>query len=735
MGKKRQLLMEKKMIIMLLIVIIVGFVVVTGRLVKLQIFDGSYYAAKALNQQLSVDTISPIRGTIYDRNMVPLAESATIWDVTASPKYIKNDVQRNSIADNLSPILKIDRQTIYNQLNNKSSYVVITKQIDQPTADLINKYIKNSKIGCIALIADSKRYYPFGNFASQLLGFTGTDGQGLSGIEAEYDSVLKGIPGQTISTKNANGANSQSDYTNYVPVQNGYNLVLTIDETVQHDLETDLSKAVTDNHVINKATGIVMNVKTGEILGMATEPSFDPSNPFTIADPTVKATLASLSGDALTQATNNALQAQWRNKAISDTYQPGSVFKVITAAGAIQEAKVNETTTFDDPGVITVGGKQIHDWDNGNNGTVTFAQAFEQSWNVVFARVGMNLGAQTFFNYFSNFGLTEKTGIDLPGEANSQSLSEKDLDNQFNLAEAAFGQGNALTPIQMITAVAAAANAGYLVKPHIVKEEADQNGNVIKSFGTTVKRQVISAETSAEIDDLLQKEVAEGSGKNAYVAGYRIGGKTGTAQKLPVTTTYVASFCGVAPIDDPQIAVIIILDNPNNPVSYYGSVIAAPVAGDIFSKILPYLGVAPEYSDAELQSLQIKAPNVIGKSVDQAKSILSSAGLKISVIGSGQTVTNQTPAGSAGIQKKGTAVIYTGNAAVQNATVPQLSGLTPDQVTSKLSAANLNVIYGGLAQNQTDETAYNQNYTQGTSVPIGTVITVDFRDNKLSVDR
>ena len=723
--------------IMLTIILIFGFVFISGRLLVLQIADGSFLASRALNQQLSVETISPDRGTIYDRNMVPLAQSADAWDVIASPKDIKTDSVRSSIADNLSQLLKLDRQTVYNQLGGKSGYVVITKKIDQPTADAFNQYVKKLKkqnVNCLSLVADSKRYYPFGNFASQLIGFTGTDNQGLSGIEAEYDSILKGVPGQVISARDAHGGDIPTGYTDYVPVQNGDNLVLTIDETVQNVLEADLSKAVTDNNVSDKAAAIVMDVKTGEILGMATEPSFDLNSPFTIADPTVKASLNGLTGSALTKATNDALQAQWRNKAISDTYQTGSVFKVITAAGAIEEAQVKESDPFSDPGFLQIGDKTIHDWNNMNNGTVTFANAFEQSWNVVFARVGLGLGAQSFFNYFSGFGLTEKTGVDLPGEANSIYMDQNALGIQFNLAEAAFGQGNALTPIQMITAVSAASNGGYLVQPHVVKAETDQNGNVIKSFGTTVKRQVISAETSKEIDRLLQLEVSVGSGRNAYVAGYQIGGKTGTAEKLPEKTKFVASFCGVAPTDDPQIAVIVVLDNPHNPVSYYGSVIAAPVAGDIFSKILPHLGVEPKYTDSELATLEIKTPGVTGKSVADAKSALSNAGLNPKVVGNGQTVTGQSPSGSSGIQKNGTVTLYTDNTPVQNVTVPNLSGLTPDQVASRVAAIGLNAVYSGVAQNASGETAYSQDYTQGTQVPVGTVITVGFRDNALTVN-
>ena len=717
-----------------------SFLILIGRLVKLQVADHGFYTARALRQQLLVQTVSAVRGKITDRNRVPLAESTTAWDVTITPKDIRDDTQRGQIADNLSRLLQMDRDALYRQIDNKSGFVVLAKKVDQSKADAVSQFKKEQKIGCISLVADSKRYYPFGNFASQLIGFTGSDDQGLSGVEAQYDSVLKGVAGRIVSVKNARGSNISDDYADYVGAKDGNNLVLTIDEVVQHYLEADLSAAVAENHVTNKAVGIVMNVRTGEILGMATEPSFDLNDPYTVTDDTVKAQLQSLSGDALSKARSEALQKQWRNKAVSDTNQPGSIFKIITASAAIDEAQVNENFTFDDPGVIMVNNTPIHDWNRSDNGTVTFAQAFEQSWNVVFARVGMMLGPRQFFQYFSGFGLTEKTGIALPGEANRLYFAESGdngLGYDLNLAESAFGQGNSLTPIQMITAVAAATNGGYLVTPHVVKEETDADGNVIQAFGTAVKRQVISSETSDTLCDLLQKEVSEGSGRNAYVAGYRIGGKTGTAQKLGPNEAgqLVSSFVGVAPADDPQYAVIVVLDNPHNSVNNYGSAIAAPVAGDIFSKILPYLGVTPRYTSSESQSLDIKAPTVAGKSLAEAKSAAAGAGLKTAVIGTGETVTGQAPSGGAGIQKGGTLYLYAGGAAVQNTTVPSLAGLTVTEAQNALSAARLNGTYSGLSANTKDETAYSQSYSAGTQVPVGTEVVVGFRDNKLSVDR
>jgi stage V sporulation protein D (sporulation-specific penicillin-binding protein) len=446
-------------------------------------------------------------------------------------------------------------------------------------------------IGCLWLEQDSKRYYPNGTLASQLLGFTGTDGQGLLGLEAEYDSTLKGVNGQIITAKDAKGENMPYGYTQSSAARNGNNLVLTVDEVVQHYLESALSKAVTDNNVSNKATGIVMNVKTGEILAMATVPSFDPNSPYTVTDSAEKVKLAALSGSALTNEKNAYLQAQWQNKAVTTPYEPGSVFKVIVAASALEEGSVKETDLFADNGSIQIEDRVFDDWDKASHGTQSFKQAFEQSWNVVFIQVGLKLGIHNFYNYYSNFGFTSKTGIDLPGEASGTYYTESQL-GRVELASCSFGQSNKVTAIQLITALAASSNGGYLVTPHVVKEITDSSGKVVKTFGTSVKRQVISSETSKRINALLEDEVKEGSGMKANVPGYQIGGKTGTAEKLPATEPkkYVASFGGVVPCDDPQYAVLIMLDEPHGEV-IYGGQIAAPVAGTLFSQILPYLGV------------------------------------------------------------------------------------------------------------------------------------------------
>jgi stage V sporulation protein D (sporulation-specific penicillin-binding protein) len=575
----------------LLALIVAAFVVLVGRLVKIQLVDGNYYASKELKQQLSTTSVAAVRGAIYDRNMVSLAENATVYNVVASPKSITTDKLRSSLADGLSSLLKLDRQTVYNLLSKKTGYQVIAKKVDKATADAVTKYKSENDVGCIWLEQDSKRYYPNGSLASQLLGFTGSDGQGLLGLEAQYNSVLRGVDGQIITARNAKGETMPYGYTQSTAAQDGENLVLTVDEVVQHYLESALSKAVSENNVTNKATGIVMNVKNGEILAMATVPSFDPNDPYTVTDDAEKVKLASLSGTALTQEKNNYLQLQWQNKAVTTPYEPGSVFKVVVAAAALEEGAVTENEQFADNGNIKIEDTTFADWDNSAHGTQSFKQAFEQSWNVVFIQVGLKLGAHNFFNYYSNFGFTSKTGIDLPGEAQGTYYGESQL-GSVQLASCSFGQSNKVTAIQLVTALAACSNGGYLVTPHVVREITDSSGNVVKTYSTSVKRQVISSETSKRITALLEDEVNEGSGVKAKVAGYRIGGKTGTAEKLPATEPkkYVASFGGIVPCSDPQYAVLIMLDEPHGEV-IYGGQIAAPVAGTLFSEILPYLGV------------------------------------------------------------------------------------------------------------------------------------------------
>ena len=729
--------MQKRMAILLIIVFATSFLALSGRLVKLQIVDAKFYQAKAIKQQLSVTTINANRGTIYDTNLKTLAQSDTVWDVYVSSAYLKaDDAKRKSIAADLSKILSVDGQTIYQKLKKNTNYEVIAKKVEKSTADVVRKYKTDHNIDCIGLVEDSKRYYPFGNFASQVLGFTGTDNQGLNGVEAYYDSYLEGTPGKMVSAKNAAGTDMPYDYEDYIAAKDGSSIVLTVDEVVQHYLEKNLQQAMVDNNVGNRVTGIVMDVNTGAILAMATVPGYDPNNPYQLTDDNTLKTLSGLSGDALKSATKTAQEDMWRNKAITEPYEPGSTFKIITSAAALEEKAVTESDTFFCGGQMTVAGTVIHCWKSGGHGSETFLQGLENSCNVVFMTVAARLGSANFYKYFSDFGLTEKTGVDLPGEAASLYHSQKDL-GPVQLAVSSFGQSFKITPIQLITAVSAVANGGKLVQPHLLKQMLDSNGNVVKTFGTEVKRQVISKETAQELSLMLEKEVSEGTGKNAYVAGYRIAGKTGTSQKLDKDggkSLRIASFVGFAPADNPKVAVLMLMDEPHS-FSNYGGVIAAPVVGNIMSEILPYLGVEPEYTQAEQSDLDVKTPGVTGSSVAAATTALRKAGLTVSVKGSGQTVTTQVPQSGDAIPKNGTVILYTGDAQVQNsAGVPNFVGMTPGQANKAAAAAGIKIRYVGTGLTATGVKAYEQTTDAGTQVPPGTVITVKFRNEQLKDD-
>jgi stage V sporulation protein D (sporulation-specific penicillin-binding protein) len=734
------LTMQKKMAFVLAFVFVTGFTILIGRLVKLQFIDGDYYQQKALSQQLRVKPIIANRGTIYDRNLKPLAQSATVWDISVSPSYITADKKgtaeekKKKIAADLSKILNLDTNDVYAKIAKNTSYVVIAKKVENDVATLVRNYKQANDLGCIGVDEDSKRYYPFNDFASQLIGFTGTDNQGLAGVEAQYNSILKGVNGRVLTATNATGTDMPYDYQNRVEAKNGTSLVLTLDEVVEHDLEKNLQSAYVDNKVAVGVTGIVMDVTNGEILAMASVPSFDPNTPFTLKNETDKQKIAKLAGDAQKTANTTALQTQWRNKAITNPYEPGSTFKIITASAALNEGVVKESDQFFDPGSTVVAGQKFSCWKAGGHGQQDFLHGFENSCNVVFIQVGQRLGVANSFKYFSAFGLAAKTGIDLPGEANSIFYTDKNM-GPVELASISFGQSNKITPIQLITAVSAVANGGNLVQPHVVKEELDSNGNVVKTFGTTVKRQVISAETSKEMCKMMQLEVSEGTGKNAYVAGYRVGGKTGTSQKLDLKNSdaLITSFIGIAPADNPQYAILVLFDEPHAVINF-GGVITAPVVGNIFSEILPYLGVEAQYTEDEQKKLDVKTPSVAGRPVAEAKATLQNDKLTPIVKGSGATVTAQMPESGRPIPQGGRVILYTGSEQVESTvTVPKVIGLTPSQANSTITSYNLNIEIVGTGLNESGVKAFAQSPTEGTKVPPGTPVTVQFRNETVTV--
>jgi len=731
MAKGTTIRMWRRTIFVLLVLIVVGFGAIIFSLAKLQLVQGESLQTRAVDQQLKNTTLSAQRGTIYDCNMKPLAQSATVWKVVLEPAFI-TDKNRETIAAGLAKILGMDKADIIQRSKKKTYYDELKRKVETDVKDQIIKFKTDNKIGSgIRLIEDYKRYYPYGAFAASVLGFTGSDSQGLAGVEQEYDSYLTGVSGKLVTAKNAIGTDMPFQYEQKVDAQNGNSLVLTIDEVVQHFLEKNLAEGVVTNKVGNRACAIVMNVKTGAILGMAVKGDFDPNDPFTIADKTEAAKIAAMpQGDARTTALNVARQQQWRNKSVSDTYHPGSVFKMATASAGLEEGVITETSPFFCTGSVVVADTTIHCWKTYGHGAETFVQGLCNSCNPVFMEVARRLGPDRFFKYFQAFGFTSQTGIDLPGESRSLFYTANQL-NPVELATSAFGQSFSITPIQMITATAAVANGGYLVQPHVVSEILDDGGNIIKSTDTSPKRQVVSNETSKRMSAILQLNATIGTAKNGYLPGYRIAGKTGTSQKTEVKLQtgkdeYIASYCGFAPAEDPQIAMLVFFDEPHGS-SYYGSAVAGPVFAKTMEEILPYLGVERKYTDKELAKIDLKTPDEVGKAIAAAKSELVKQKLSPKIYGSGQTVISQVPEPGKTIPQNGTVVLFTDeSSSSKTVTVPNLVNMSLSSANKTAANAGINISITGAALTGTNPVSNSQSIASGTKVTPGTVVTVGF---------
>jgi len=714
---------------------VVAFVAIAGKLFYMQVVDYSFYQQKALANQTRDTIIAPTRGTIYDTNMKVLAMSASAEEVDLTPKLVKDEEEAKLIAQKLSELLDVSYDTILKKALKNTSYERIKRSVDKEVADEIRAFANENGITAISMVPDTKRYYPYGDFASNILGFMGTD-EGLSGLESYYEDALKGVPGRIISATNAKGVELASEYERYYEAQNGDNLVLTVDEVLQHYLEKNLEIAIADNDVQNKATGIIMDVKTGAILAMATKGDFDPNDPFTITDDRTSQRLAALTGDEYKTEYNLALQEQWQSRALTEPYEPGSTFKIITSAIALEEGALSGNETFSCPGYIMLGKQRIGCWKAGGHGTQDFLQGLKNSCNPVFVAISQKIGTATFRKYFEDFGFMAKTGIDLGGEANGVYHAEKDF-HELELAIAAFGQRFKVTPIQLLTAVCAVANDGKLMKPYIVKEIQDANGNVKKSITPTVVRQVISAETSDRLCSMLEQVVADGSGRQAYVAGYRMAGKTGTSQKMDIVDESgqeiglrIASFVGFAPADDPQVAVLVLLDEPMGPVKFGGQ-IAAPVVRRIMSEVLPYMGIEPQYTEEELAAKDVQIPDLTGKTVAEAEKALNDLKISFRKVGSGDTVTDQTPTGGAKIPGTATVILYLGvNKSSDPIQVPDVNNMSVAQAKSALERLGLYMKTAGTGSTGSTSgmLASYQEPAAGSAVQAGAVITVEFRD-------
>lgn len=734
--------LRQRTAILILLILVLGFGAAVLRLTYLTTVQSSELQESAVDLQLADTTVSAKRGTIYDANGNVLAESASVWQVVMSPVNFKNDKQRQAAAKGLSEIFDLEYNDVLDDTKQQSHYVVVKRRIESDEREKVLELIDTLKkdyscSGVIQLLDDYKRYYPKNSLASSVIGFTGSDDQGLEGIEYEYDSYLSGTPGRIITAQNARGTDMPFRYEQNVESEDGNNVYLTIDETIQSICEKYMQKGVEDNNVLNKGVCIAMDVNTGAILAMVTTDGYDLNNPYELSAKDKKK-IKSTPKKKQAEAESAALSNMWRNKAVADTYMPGSVFKMCVASAALEENLVNEKTSFTCTGSISVEGETIHCSNISGHGTQNFVEAISNSCNPAFIQIGQMLGAGKFRQYYQGFGFSDKTGIDLPGEAEDSFWKEGKMGG-VDLAVASFGQNFSITPIQMITACAAVSNGGYVVQPHVVSKITDSKGNVIKSVDKKIKRQVISDDTSKKMNEYLEYNTERQGAAAGYISGYKVAGKTGTTEKRGVTKVessfsedYISSFCGYAPADDPQIAMLVFFDTPDGD-AYYGSQVSSPVFINIMSEVLPYLDVKTSYTDEELGYVDASAGDYTGVSVDEAKTAVEADGFTATVKGNGSTVISQIPTVSSGLQKGGSIVLYTdSDSQSETVSVPSLIGLSPDEVNNVASAYGLNVSFSGATTSS--GTSSSQNIEAGTSVSPGTVITVSFADSSSTLN-
>ncbi len=719
-----------------------AFVLLLGKLFSIQILAHDEYEEKAVDQQTRSATVSASRGVIYDSKNNALAISATVQNVILSPKdIVEKEMDQNVIADGLAEILDMDRESILEKMENTNSqYVVVKRKIEQETEEEVRTFIKeNDLANGVYLTPDTRRYYPGGTLASHVVGFVGTDNTGLDGIEKLYNSFLQGEDGRVVTAKTGKGTEMLYQYGDYYDAVDGQNITLTLDSTIQYYLDKRLEEAIEKYHVKNGAFGIVMNPKTGAIYAMSSMPNYDLNEPSTIYDETLASELSELEGDAYTEKLSELQKKQWRNRSVSDAYEPGSVFKTLTLSMALEEGLVSENDTFFCGGSATVQGwgKPIYCHNHSGHGTQTLAEAVQNSCNPAFINIGLRIGTDTFYDYMEAYGLLEKTNVDVLGEGNSVIWSREDFNqNVVSLAVASFGQTLKVTPIQLITACAAACNGGYLMEPYIVDKVTAQDGTVIASHTPTVVRQVISEETSAKVREILESVVSVGTGKNAYVAGWRIGGKTGTSEKRDETTgDLIVSFMGFAPANDPEVIVLIGLDTPSSSSGYYvsGGTMAAPVAGSLLDDIMQYLDVEPQYTEDEVKTIDTSVPNLVQLTLGEAKVVLEEKGFQYRTVGDGDTVTDQIPAYGAVVPSGVEVVLYMGEEKpTDQVSVPKVTGMSAERANTVLTNEGLYMKAIGVSGSSSSATvATKQSIPEGTKVDRGTVVEVQFGDTSI----
>lgn len=728
-----------KRILIMAVVIIFLMTTTVARVFYLTIVRGEELSEKAETQQLKDTEITAMRGTIYDSNGNVLAQSASVWNVFIDPLNIK-DKQRDLIVDEFANLFGYDadeKKEFYDRTTHQNHYELVEKKVENNIKEKLSKFVsKNELGGCIGTEQTTKRYYPYGTLASSVIGFTGSDDQGLSGIEAYYDEQLTGTNGRIITAKDAKSNNIANDYETSIAATDGDSIVLTINQTIQYYLEKGLRETMNE-YQAKGAYGVVMNCNTGAVLAMSSLPDYDCNEPYKLTYSKDKKAIKKLSDKTAKQeAESAAVQNQWRNFTVSDTYVPGSVFKTFVASAALEENVVNLNTTYNCTGSIQVDKYKMKCHYHPGHGTQTLTQGLENSCNPFFITIGQKLGVHNYFKYFDAFGFTQKTNIDLPGEASPQYYKE-DQYGIVELSSASFGQTNSLTPIQVCTGLCAIANGGKLLQPYLVSSIADANGKTVKKTQTKEIRQVISADTSEKVRKMMKSVVDNGTGKNGYVAGYSVGGKTGTSTKLGESKNgegdkYIVSFGAIAPSDDPEIAMLIIVDEPNQDLG--GGALCAPIAAQITQEAMNVLGIEPKYNDSEMKDLSKQTPNIVGKSLDEAKKTLEENNLNFVVVGDDSTVTRQCPSGADTIPNGGTVYLYTDDSEKQTVNVPNFSGLTVNEAKDLASSSNLNIQIAGNSMSSGTVVAYRQSEETQAKVEKGTVVTVTFKNTQSVLD-
>ena len=730
---------QTRSFVLMLIMGIVMFVLLFFRLFDLQIKRHEELQGMAVSQQTRRTVVTASRGTIYDASGNILAISTSAETIILSPMEINNALKdtehpvswtKDSLAAGLAEILDKDAASIRKRMDNEDSqYELIKLRADEDVAAKVREYVEENDISGVHLVADTKRYYPYGSLAAQVIGFVGDDNTGLYGLEAYYEDELEGQSGLVISAKDQAENDMLYTYEQYFAAKNGSDLTLTLDATIQYYLEKGLESMMDKFSAANGASGIVMNAKTGAVMAMASYPNYDLNDFLTVSDKTLQERIER--GES-TVADMQLLQ--WRNKALNDTYEPGSTFKILTLSAALEEGVVDKTTTVNCSGSVNISNYTIHCSNKNGHGLQTLVQSVGNSCNPAFINYGLRIGNTKFYEYMRSFGLMNTTGIDLGGEAVGVFAAD-DSFTQLDLACYAFGQNFTVTPLALIAAQAACINGGYLHTPYLVERITDSEGSVTYRHDSTPVRQVISEQTSATVRECLEYVVSSGTGKNGQVAGYRIGGKTGTADKGQ-SGDVVVSFLCFAPADDPQVIMLITMDTPSRATGTYvsGGNMVAPTASTVMSEILPYLGVEPSYSAEELLGMDTTVPNVIGMTVEEAKAKLQERALSCKVVGDGETITDQTPAGGAIIPGKSVVILYANAAkSTDKCVVPHLIGKTPSEANTSATAAGLLIRFSGTTGSESSAIrVLSQSIDEGTEVEAGTVITVQLGDTSVT---